>query len=89
MADLEAAAVGKPVTHVIYWVNRMMKEEPPRFETLNSRSMPPDSDPVAEASRRGQVLATVQLTKELPAVRHAHAHSAEVYATSNAPEAGE
>lgn len=69
-ADLEAAAAGKPVTHVIYWAKPMMKEEPPRFETLNSRAMPPDGDPVAEASRRGQVLATVGLAKELPAARH-------------------
>jgi hypothetical protein len=36
--------------------------------------MPPDSDPMAEASRRGRVLATVRLTKELPAVQHELLH---------------
>lgn len=69
-ADLEAAAAGTPVTHVVYWAKEVTKDEPPRFETLKSTAMPPDGDPVAEASRRGQVLATVKLTKELPAVQH-------------------
>lgn len=88
-ADFEAAAAGKPVTQVIYWVDQMMQGEPPRFETLNSRTMPPESDPVAEASRHGKVLATVRLAKELPAVQHGNAHGAEINATSDVPNTGE
>ncbi|HET6880141.1 MAG TPA: tetratricopeptide repeat protein [Pirellulales bacterium] len=68
-ADLEAAAAGKMVMLVIYLARQTNEEEPSRIETLNSTALPPDSDALAEASRRGKVLAIVKLSKELPAVR--------------------
>ncbi|HEX5447150.1 MAG TPA: hypothetical protein VFW87_25265, partial [Pirellulales bacterium] len=67
-ADLEAVTAGKPVTYVIYFATHSENEESPSIETLKSTALPPESDPVAEASRRGQMLATFRLTKELPAV---------------------
>jgi hypothetical protein len=65
---LEAAAAGKTVTCVVYLAEHAKEQKSPSIQTLDSMEMPPASDPVAEASRRGTVLATIKLSKELPAL---------------------
>lgn len=64
-ANLDAAAAGKSVTLVVYLAKNANEPESPRIETLDSTKMDPAIDPVAEASRRGAILATIKLSKKL------------------------
>ncbi|HUY91692.1 MAG TPA: tetratricopeptide repeat protein [Pirellulales bacterium] len=63
-ADLDAALAGKKLTSVLYLANPANEGDAPRLQTLNSTGMEPGKDPVAEASERGTVLATLKLSKE-------------------------
>lgn len=67
-ADLEAAAAGNTVTHVLYLAKQAREQDPARIETMKSNDMPPGSDVVAEAALRGPALAIVKLSQELSAL---------------------
>lgn len=65
-ADLEAAAAGNDVTHVIYLAKEALEQGLSGITTMKSAAMPPGSDLIAEASKRGSIVAVVKLSKELP-----------------------
>ena len=62
-ADLDAALAGKQVTRVVY-LAADGDGQAPRLQTLCSTELAPDKDPVAEASARGTVLATLRLSNQ-------------------------
>ena len=63
-ADLRAAE-GTLVTRVVYLAGRVAQNEMPRVESLSSAQMDPGKDPIAEASGRGTILATMKLSSQL------------------------
>jgi hypothetical protein len=64
-SDLATARGGKAVTSIIYLTRPVMEGETPRFQTLSSAELESHADAVAEASKRGAVLAVLLLSQEL------------------------
>lgn len=62
--ELDAALAGKKVTRVVYLANSTEGGGAPRLLTLSSTEIDPDKDAVAEASKRGSILATLKLSNE-------------------------
>lgn len=63
-ADLDSALAGQEVTRVVYRDKATEDGRAPRLETLSSAELEPSQDPLAEASKRGAVLATLKLSNE-------------------------
>jgi hypothetical protein len=68
-AELDAAVSGTAVTKVLYLQNAE-GETPskPRIAEVTTTQFVPGIDPVAEAGRRGDVLAIIHIARELPTV---------------------
>jgi hypothetical protein len=63
--DLNAAHEGKKVTCIVYVASPAKEGGAPRLQVLSSTNNERIADPIAEASRRGAILVTVLLSRQL------------------------
>jgi hypothetical protein len=63
--DLDAARAGKLVTYVVYLASEAKDGDVAEAQTLISSQLEPGEDPVAEASKRGTILAVLRLSNKI------------------------